>query len=370
MTNHAQSPDSPPHTASASGPPDATAAFIHWQRAELERTPDAADIPETEFPETGYALVWNAWAQQLLDASTPLPAAGGQRRAKATPLAPAAPARAWHEATAEDVARFLQIRPGQRAHHQPGRQISEVTRRRYWRLLDRIYAHALLQGWVASNPVQAVHPFERPAPEQPTGHVLPPALWAALPRYFPGSDDLQGARDQAVLRLLYDLALAPEEVRLLTIGALRNAGQAEPGCGEKPCFVQIDGQRAAQQRCLALPAPTAAALGAWMQFRAQSGSPAVPQAPLFESRKGGPLTIRALFHIASKTIAIAQQASQDQTAALARMGPQVLRNTAIVHWLHAGQAPTEVVQRIGVDHPRALAHLQHCVEALNRIRYT
>ncbi|MCD2511873.1 tyrosine-type recombinase/integrase [Comamonas endophytica] len=278
--------------------------------------------------------------------------------------------RAWHEATAEDVAHFLQIRPGQRAHHQPERQISEVTRRRYWRLLDRIYAHALLQGWVASNPVQAVHPFERPAPEQPTGHVLPPALWAALPRHFPGSDDLQSARDHAVLRLLYDLALAPEEIRLLTIGALRDAGKAALGMGERPCFVQMEGQRPAQQRCLPLPSPTAQALAAWMAFRSRNGTPALAQAPLFESRKGGPLTIRALFHIASKTIALAQQAHQDQAVPLARMGPQVLRNTAIVHWLHQGMAPTEVVQRIGVDHPRALAHLQHCVDALNPVRFS
>ncbi|MNR66524.1 hypothetical protein D3C85_1900540 [compost metagenome] len=50
------------------------------------------------------------------------------------------------------------------------------------------------------------------------------------------------------------------------------------------------------------------------------------------------------------------------------MGPQVLRNTAIVHWLHAGVAPSEVVQRIGVEQVRALAHLQHCVDALQPIR--
>ncbi|MET1114214.1 MAG: site-specific integrase [Comamonas sp.] len=346
------------------------AAFVHWQHAELGRENAAADIPDAEFPTSGYALVWNAWTQQLQGSNTPAQRKPRTRSGKSAPPAALPPPRAWHDATAEDVARFLQIRPGQRAHHQPQRQISEITRRRYWRLLDRIYAHALLQGWIASNPVQAVHPFERPAPEQPTGHVLPPALWAALPRYFPGSDDLQSARDQAVLRLLYDLALAPEEIRQLTMDALRNARQAPMDAGHNPCFVQIEGQRAAQQRCLALPSSTAAALAAWMEFRTRSGTPATAQAPLFESRKGGPLTIRALFHIASKTIALAQQASQAQSMPLARMGPQVMRNTAIVHWLHQGQAPTEVVQRIGVDHPRALAHLQHCVNAMAPVKYS
>lgn len=369
MTTSANEPAGALSVAPASFPPDALAAFVHWQRAELDHEPlDGLEAMDAEFPQTGYALVWNAWTQQLQANATPAPNPRG--RGGNAALSSPSEAKAWHQATAEDVARFLQIRPGQRAHHQPQRQISEITRRRYWRLLDRIYAHALLQGWVTSNPVQSVHPFERPAPEQPTGHVLPAALWAALPRYFPGSDALQGARDQAVLRLLYDLALAPEEVRMLTIGALRNAGQAPLNPGEKPGFVQIEGQRAAQQRCLPLPPPTAAALAAWMRFRTKSGTPALARAPLFESRKGGPLTIRALFHIASKTIALAQQASQGQPMPLARMGPQVLRNTAIVHWLHQGQAPTEVVQRIGVDHPRALGHLQHCVDALMPVRYS
>lgn len=348
--------------ASSSAPPDATAAFVHWQQAELGSGDAQAQEPDTELPHSGYALVWNAWVLQLQGQAPTSPSKprAGQRTA--------ASSKGWHDATPEDVASFLQIRPGQRAHHQPERQISEVTRRRYWRLLDRIYAHALLQEWVAYNPVQALHPIERPAPEQPTGHVLPPALWKALPRHFPGSDDLQGARDHAVLRLLYDLALAPEEVRLLTLGSLRNARQAEMAADDKPSFIQIEGTRAAQHRSLALPPATQAALSAWLTFRRKSGTPAQQASPLFESRKGGPLTIRALFHIASKTIALARQANQDSALPLARMGPQVLRNTAIVHWLHAGAAPSEVVRRIGVEDVRALAHLQHCVDALQPIR--
>jgi site-specific recombinase XerD len=338
--------------APSSAPPDATAAFVHWQQFELGSGNAPAQQAQPGLPHSGYALVWNAWVLQL--------------QGQAPTRSAAVQSKAWNDATPEDVARFLQIRPGQRAHHQPGRQISEVTRRRYWRLLDRIYAHALLQGWVACNPVQALLPMERPAPEQPTGHMLPPALWKALPRHFPASDDLQGARDQAVLRLLYDLALAPEEVRLLTLGALRNACQAELTGSQTPAFVQIQGTRAAQQRCLALPPATQSALTAWLAFR--RSTPVGPQAALFESRKGGPLTIRALFHIASKTIALAQQASRERALPLARMGPQVLRNTAIVHWLHAGVAPSEVVQRIGVEDLRALAHLQHCVAALQPVR--
>lgn len=343
------------HARSTSTLPDAQTAFSHWQRAELDQ--QALSDPQ----KTSYALVWQSWVQQLYACSQDPAAHSHAQKGKL-----------WHQATAEDVAHFLQIRPGQRAHHQPERQISEVTRRRYWRLLDRIYSHAQLLGWVSYNPVQAIHPIERPAPEQTMGHVLPQALWNALPRYFPGSDNLQCARDRAVLYLLYDLALAPEEVRALTMGSLRNAQQALLQAADKPCFVQIQGLRAAQNRCLPLPASSQAALAAWLPFRSQSGSAADPQAPLFESRKGGPLTIRALFHITAKTIALAQKAceSHARPLPLARMGPQVMRNTAIVQWLHAGIAPTEVIERIGVEQVRALAHLQHCIAALQPIRLT
>jgi len=48
----------------------------------------------------------------------------------------------------------------------------------------------------------------------------------------------------------------------------------------------------------------------------------------------------------------------------------VLRNTALVQWLRAGVAPTEVIQRIGVEQVRALAHLQHCIDAEQPIRWT
>ena len=44
---------------------------------------------------------------------------------------------------------------------------------------------------------------------------------------------------------------------------------------------------------------------------------------------------------------------------LQRVGPQVLRNTAIVTWLQAGVSEDEVVRRIGVESSRALGHLQH-----------
>ncbi|MFW9272972.1 hypothetical protein ACN9O0_12875, partial [Glaesserella parasuis] len=91
-------------------------------------------------------------------------------------------------ATAVDVQNFLRPREGQLSGHQPGRRISEVTRRRYWRLLERIYDHALDHGWVSANPAAGLAPQERPPAEDGQGHCLPAPLWNALPRHIPTAD--------------------------------------------------------------------------------------------------------------------------------------------------------------------------------------
>lgn len=55
---------------------------------------------------------------------------------------------AWHEVTPEDIAGFLNSGPSSRKR---GTNVSDITRRRYWRLLERIYDHAMGKGWIASN---------------------------------------------------------------------------------------------------------------------------------------------------------------------------------------------------------------------------
>ena len=73
------------------------------------------------------------------------------------------------------------------------------------------------------------------------------------------------------------------------------------------------------------------------------------------------LSIRALFHTASKVIqqAHASLPNAAEDFPLHRVGPQVIRNTAIVAWLRAGMNETELTRFIGVDGPRALLHLRY-----------
>jgi hypothetical protein len=200
--------------------PTGALLFQLWL-AEESSKPFQSLSPE---PQGVYENIWNAWLECL---APTMPDDGNWRGSDI--LALPTP-RLWHEAQGEDVARFLRMRPGQRAGHQPDRTLSEVTRRRYWRVLDRVYTFAVQQGWLRSNPVMALRLAERPRAVDQLGHCLPPVLWTQLPAHFPASDSLQGARDRAILLLLYELALAPEEVRTLQDESLLDANQRAIGC--------------------------------------------------------------------------------------------------------------------------------------------
>ncbi len=330
-------------TPSATQRPNATELLAHWL-ADASSHGLAQQEPDLE---GSYAAIWHAWLQSLGPRSSPFGDDAGLR--------------SWDEAGPDDVVHFLQIRAGQRAHHQPDRQISEVTRRRYWRVLDRIYAHAVVHGWLERSPVGELQWQDRPAPVEQLGHTLPPPLWDALPAHFPPSDKLQNARDRAILSLLYDLALAPEEVRNLKDEHLLDDlhRPVDLRSGQAPAAIHIEGARKAQERTLPLPARTAQALQAWLAFRMEHGADNLGW--VFYSRKGGPLSIRALFHTASKVIqqAHASLPNAAEDFPLHRVGPQVIRNTAIVAWLRTGMNETELTRFIGVDGPRALLHLRY-----------
>lgn len=341
-------------TSTTPPPPSGPLLFQLWL-AEESSKPFQSLSPE---PQGVYEDIWNAWLKCL----SPAGPDDGDGVGCSTVHNHDLPApRQWHEAQGEDIARFLRMRAGQRAGHQPDRTLSEVTRRRYWRVLDRVYTFAVQQGWLRTNPVMQLRLAERPRAVDQLGHCLPPALWTRLPAHFPSADGLQGARDRAILLLLYELALAPEEVRTLQDDSLLDA-QGQPigvQCAAAPVLLQIDGARRAQQRQLALTPSLGQALVQWRQYR--QAHDATLSGHLFHSRKGGPLSIRALFHVASKVIHEAHAALPDnvQKWPLQRVGPQVMRNTAIVTWLRAGLSEVEVIRRIGVEDHRALGHLQH-----------
>ena len=321
---------------------DALQLFDHWVAHEAAKPRDPLKPESTH----AYATVWNAWCRFLAGKTLQTPE--GERT------------MTWSDASAVEVRQFLQVRDGQHAAHNPGRQLSEVTRRRYWRLLERIYAYAGHQGLVARNPTIDLVEVDTPAVTPQLGHMLPSALWQRLPEHFPQGDSLYEVRDRAILQLLYDLALAPEEIRAMRPEHLLRDTSAPLGTVATPMALQIEGKRKAQTRKIYLPSPSRRALQAWLSLRSLHG-PSAAAPWLFCSNRGAQLSTVTLFNCVSNVVVLASASStlEQQGWQPKRVGPQVIRNTAIVYWLNHGTPVHEVVQRVGLKNAKGLYHLRH-----------
>lgn len=305
-------------------PMQGLAAFEHWlltcgQNPWEPLSPDAAKP---------YGFIWQSWLRFL--------AAGGSE----DPLA-------WVSATPVQVLEFINHGPQSPKRSQP----SDITRRRYWRVLDRVYDHAVLHHWAHSNPAQGLSSQDMPPSEDPKGAILSPRMWRALERQLPAPDDLISCRDRAVLVLLMELGLTPEEVRFLEMDNLH----WDEGPPRKLKAIQIVGERDKQSRTLPVSEKLNAALHHWLQARAgyhaMQGQPA-----LFCTRKAPQLSNHTLLHLVTKTLK--QAAAASRLPEPARMGPQVVRNTVLVQWLDAGCSVQEVLARSGMKSPHALQHLR------------
>lgn len=326
MSNSAL-PDPRPAAAAL---PSADDLFDHW----LQARGNDAWTPLTAEAAKPYRFIWGAWSKYLLGQLVP-------------PVA-------WHEASAVEVLHFINHIP-QTA---KGRKVSDITRRRYWRVLDRVYDHALFNGWIELNPVHAVARTERPPSEDPKGAILSEAMWQAGISHIPAGDDLIGARDRAVLMLLFELGLAPEELRLLRVDNLLHGEAAQDGGATQIIGVHIEGERENQQRKLPVSPALAQGLAHWLRARAQY--PAMQGEPsLFCSRKSRTLSNHTLLHLVTKTLSEAARNAGLPTPP--RLGPQIVRNTAIVRWLNAGMPLPEVVERAGLKNANGLLHLRDLV---------
>ncbi len=323
---------------------DGVEGFRLWAQARAESPRDPLK-PQSNAP---YQAVWNAWLRFLAQRSV---------------LVDGLPQSLhWLDARPVDVLDFLKPRAGLRANHQPERQLSEVTRRRYWRMLERLYGFAVVNGWVAENPATMMGESDQPDLAPQLGHILPPALWKELPRHFPEGNTLVECRDRAVLHLLYTLALTPEEIRTLKPSDITVHDVLLVKEVHAKQFLQVDGPRQAQKRKLPLPDECSDALQAWLSARGQH-KPSSASPALLCAMTGEALSTSALFHLVSKVVLAANDAlakkGDVQTWMPERVGPQVLRNTAIVHWLNDGVPEKEVVRRVGLKNSKGLHHLRH-----------
>lgn len=314
---------------------DGSEAFTHWLQT-CGQNPWEPLSPDAAKP---YGFIWHAWLRFLAD----------KHIAQQSSSAPTKQTHGmWHQATPVHVLEFINHHPQSPKHQQP----SDITRRRYWRVLDRVYDHAVLHRWAASNPAQGLTHQDMPPSEDPQGAILSPRMWRALARQVPAPDDLITTRDRAVLMLLMELGLTPEEVRMLEVDNVQIDG-ASPA---RPITaIAITGERDNQSRTLPVSGALSAALHQWLQARAgyhaMQGQPA-----LFCTRKAPQLSNHTLLHLVTKTLKQAAQASGLPEPA--RMGPQVVRNTVLVQWLDAGCTVQQVLDRAGMKNPNALQHLR------------
>lgn len=333
--------------------PAGQALFEDWLRC----CADDPWMPLSAEAAKPYGFIWGAWLRFL------------------APEADAGPPHAWQQASAAQVLHFI----GHVAQSPKQDQPSAITQRRYWRVLERIYDHALEHGWLAENPVRAISAQERPPSEDPKGAMLSPAMWRALAQQVPMAQDLVSARDRAVLLTLMHLGITPEEVRGLQLDDLvwgeaaaqedgvtsSNANTSASGA-RHILHLQIQGLRECQPRRLDVPATLDRALRQWLGFR--QGYPAMQGQPaLFCSRKAPTLSNHTLLHLVTKTL---QQAALVHDLPLPpRLGPQVVRNTVIVHWLEQGRPLDDVLAQAGIKSPHALAHLKDLVDPDRRSEF-
>ena len=304
--------------------PAGSDVFSHWLH-HCSHNPWSPLSAEAAKP---YQFIWQSWLR-FLSAQHP------------------DSVQAWAHATAVDVVTFINHGPQSPKSHKP----SDITRRRYWRVLDRVYDHALLHDWIATNPAQGLTAQDLPPSEDPKGAILSPRMWRALKQQLPTPDDLITSRDRAVLMLLMELGLTPQEVRELEVRHLHYS--------EAPAHaitnIHIEGLRDCQSRSLPVSPALSQALQDWL--RARAGYHAMQGMPaLFCTRKAPQMSNHTLLHLVTKTLELAAQ--RHQLPAPARMGPQVLRNTVLVQWLESGLTVDEVLQRSGMKHPNALLHLR------------
>lgn len=323
MTDCSPLPATPPNSAPQTMRGEDV--FEHWLRT-CGQNPWEPLSPEAAKP---YGFIWQSWLRFLTASSaTPQP-------------------DSWAKANAVQVLSFINHGPQSPKRSQP----SDITRRRYWRILDRVYDHAVLHGWTAHNPAQGLTASDMPPSEDPKGAILTPRMWHALEQQIPAPDDLISCRDRAVLMLVMELGLTPEEVRQLELSNLLWSESPAPRIEA----LHIQGDRDCQTRTLPVSAKLHAALQHWLTARA--GYHAMQgQAALFCTRKAPQLSNHTLLHLVTKTLKQAAQARKLPEPA--RMGPQVVRNTVLVQWLDSGCSVEEVLTRSGMKHPNALQHLR------------
>ena len=317
------------------------AFFASWQAARLVR-PDLKPMGAAGLSQAG--LVWRHWVAFCAVHSID-----------------------WQAARSADIARFCEhISPRSKS-----RKTSPVTRRRYWRVLRDLYAHALQSSQVAVNPAEGAQPL---ATERVPSLALSLPMWTALHEGlyegFPGGDDFKVRRNHLALLLMMGAALTVREIIGLSLDCAEICTRLPGGPAEADPLYDLRVRKAGggHERTLQLDGPTSQALHAWLEVR-PIGLPALhPGSRLVVGdRIGRSIAPNGLYNICQAHLARCLTEKGLMAApmphavldpgALAHMGPNTLRNTCIAMWLNAGVPLQEVQRRCGFKDASVMSRL-------------
>ena len=259
--------------------------------------------------------------------------------------------------------------------------VSPVTLRRYWRILNDLYAHAVLTQRIKHNPCAGVMP---PVSEKTSSLALPPHLWALLQEGLPGGYTFKARRNRLVLLLMMHCALTAGEILHLTLASVQaHEGDARQVARhlalaglpllqpESPFWtptagypggltytLQLSGSRPVQARQLVLDARTSAALRDWLEVR-RIGRAGENDRLLVGGTNGAALSPKGLYNICQAHMARCMAGIE-----IAQMGPNTLRNTCISEWINQGVPLGEVLRRCGLLDAGVLTRLQRHINSV------
>lgn len=322
-------------------PVDASAVFDSWLEYENHSNEHDRGGFYKEGGAESYRRIWLRWLKHL-----------GARNTT------------WKTADANDLLEF--VRSGF-SHTRIEGQPSSISQRRYFTVLRRIYNFATTMGWRDSNPADAVAEGEQPEKENHTGAVMNIRQWNACLRHLETikPTTIIGQRDLAILRLLFDHALAPREIRELQAGFVKISKTSSIG------MVQIEPIRSTHQaRTIQTSAASTYALAQWLEVRKHLRSSLSTNFEgddfCFISQKSPQLTNLALLAICTRHIR--QACERFSTQAPVRLGPQIIRNSCIVRWLDDGRDVLHVCSEIGIKNVHGLKHITWALSDIARNR--
>lgn len=315
--------------------PNETDLLKLWLAARAATDQDVIRDSET------YRHIWSTWCKYLQSGR-------GGEKSQSIP---------WFEVDAETVVGFLQSGPASRREKLESSS-NETTKRRYWRVLDRIYNFALSYKWIDQNPVDQMAKDDKPKAEDTLGTILDPMVWKAAEKLLAQPDrfDPISVRNRAILQILFGLGLAPQEVRALkTTSLLYDDGEGEERRLSK---VRVDGHNTLRPRTLTLSPKVSSAILEWLKARPGVATTSSGMA-LFCTPKG-PLGSVSLYLLVQSFLKKASELAQREDPPQA--GPQVIRNSLLVRMLEDGEHSSPWVARFaGLKNVKGLWHLRiHC----------